>query len=458
MQRFAGNRFGPGPARPVAGGLGGASPRGTAGPLPRSWMWAVIVMLAVFYVANVYDRGISEQLFYLKWLTLPPVIVTSWRAARRGAAASATPPSALPLVLIGCAALLSLLASSDIGEYAAPFASLVLALVTAYALAFAITTTGAERQFFDAVALIGRLVIVSAAVMWLLGLNLGRGDGIRFTAWTDNPNSLALMLAPTLVILMGEALSRRSGWLLWSLPFLAVGLLLLTTTASRACLLWVLCSGLGFYAFRQGVGLSFVLAAVALMLGGLFWSEITSFVLGIVRHESATEASDVLSGRSEVWPVGLRLFGEQPILGHGIGSSQSIMAEYEWLFVESQGLHFHNSYLTVAVETGVLGLITVGFAFSRSLLGGARRSSRVRSEGLADWPMRALPWAIVIGALAHAFFETWFLSAGNPNMILMWTCFLLLQEKAPVTHPGVFQSGQQPGAPRAPRAQRQSNP
>jgi O-antigen ligase len=410
-------------------------------------------MVAIFYVANVYNREFSEQLFYVKWLTALPVIVLSWRAHRGGKAAVA-PPSSLPLVLISFAALLSVLATPDIGHSAVIFISLVFALVTAYSLVTAITTIGAERQFFDAIAFVGRLVIVSAAVMWPLGLSLGRGDGARFSAWTDNPNTLALMLAPTLVILMAEVLSRRRGWLRWSLPFLAVGCFLLLTTGSRASQLWVLASALGFYAFRQGVGLSFLFAVVALMLGSLYWDEITSVVVGLARREETGGAHDVLSGRSEVWPIALQLFGEQPILGHGIGSSQSILAQYNWLFSEAQGLHFHNSYLTVAVETGVIGLIAVGFALSMSIVGGARRAKRARSEDLAGWPMRALPWALTVGALAHAFFETWLLSAGNPNMILMWTCFLLLQEKATAIRRPAYRGIRRPGARGAPSGAR----
>ena len=185
-----------------------------------------------------------------------------------------------------------------------------------------------------------------------------------------------------------------------------------------------------FYAFRQGVGLSFLLAAVAVMLGSFYWNEITSFVLAHVRHEDASPAADVLSGRSELWLLGLRLFAAQPLLGYGIGSSQSIVSQYEWLLIDSQGEYFHNSYLTVIVETGVLGGIVVANALFWSVVGGARASHQARWSGLGDWPQRALPWALMSGALAHAFFETWILSAGNANMILMWTCFFVLQARA----------------------------
>jgi hypothetical protein len=36
---------------------------------------------------------------------------------------------------------------------------------------------------------------------------------------------------------------------------------------------------------------------------------------------------------------------------------------------------------------------------------------------------------MALGAFVHAFFETWLLSAGNANMIILWTCLLLLSSQ-----------------------------
>jgi O-antigen ligase len=445
MRQFTGNPH-PGPVRPSVDRW----PPSNAAPLPKIWKLAVIVMITCFYIANIYDSSLASNLFYAKWLAALPVVALSWRSVRRSRSSSIKPPSPLPLAIIGFAAFLSLAGAQNVGESAVIFVSLLLALTTAYLLACAIIKSGAELQFFDAITFVGRLVIASAAVMWVMGLNLGRNSGPRFSAWTDNPNTLGLLIAPTIIIVMGEVLSRRRGWLRWSLPFLITGCLLLIATASRASILWVLASAVGYYSFRYGAGRSFLLATLALVVGGVFWGEITSFVFSLIRHEGSAEASDVLSGRSELWPLGLRLFGEQPFLGHGFGSSQSILAKYDWFFVESQGLHFHNSYLTIAVETGAAGWIAVGLALSLSLIGGVLRAKRERREGFADWPLRALPWALAIGSLAHAFFETWILSAGNADMILMWTCFVLLQAKSSAAQRPAHGMALRPGAREAP--------
>ena len=132
-------------------------------------------MVATFYVANIYDHVLAERLFYAKWLAVLPVIVLSVRLMVRGKVSSAVPPL-LPLLSVAFVASLSVLNAENIGNSLVILASLLLAFISAYTLASAIMKNGGERQFFDAIARVGRAVIVSAAVMWPLGLSLGRGE------------------------------------------------------------------------------------------------------------------------------------------------------------------------------------------------------------------------------------------------------------------------------------------
>lgn len=406
---------------------GRATAAATGPSLPLSWQLAVGAMIATFYIANIYDLSISAQLYYLKWLAVLPVILFSWMVndPKVAPGARAKPPL-LPAIIIGSVAFLSVLDSRSVSSSAAFFVSLILGLVAAYSMSWAIAKTGGHRQFFNVIAIIGRLVIASAAVMWSFDLSLGRGHD-RFSAWTDNPNTLALLLAPALVILTAEILLRRHGWLWLSVPFLLMGAALIWATGSRAGLLWVLASGLAFYFFRKGIGLTLVLSLAALILGFEFQDEILSSVLNLVSRGNASEGADLLSGRSEVWSWGVQLFAERPLLGQGFGMSQTLMDENNWRFEEAQGRHFHNSYLTAAVEMGIIGLIALVFVAGRAMVIGARGSFQRLTP---DWPMRALPWAMSLGAFVHAFFETWLLSAGNANMIILWTCLLLLSSQS----------------------------
>lgn len=419
----------------------------TIDTISNLWRWALAAMLTVFYISNIYDYSISAQLFYIKWLMIFPVLFLSWGMKQRRDATPWLGLSPLPIVLISFTAFASVLTAPDINESAIVFVSLLLAFSAAYSIASSICRAGREREFFDSIALVGRFVIVSAAGMWVLGLSLGRG-GERFSAWTDNPNTLALMLAPTLIILTADLLSKRRNPI-WTLPFLVIGSLLLLVTGSRAGMLWVLAAGLAFYSFRRGVGVSLLLGIAVLIFALEFGDHLFYSMLNMITGRGAPEGVDVLSGRSEVWQLGIELFAEKPMFGHGIGTSQSLIEPYEGMFVTHQGLHFHNSYLTIAVEMGLAGLLATLFALIVAVGRGVGRASL--TQRLPSWPQHALPWAMVTGALAHACFETWLMSAGNANMIIIWTCILLMQARRSGTRQiyqssvGMLRNGQKYG-------------
>lgn len=408
-------------------GVGGRPVRSTHRKLPILWTLAVTAMFAVFSAANVYDRALSSQLFLLKWISVLPVMMISWHIMQTKNYGSASPLNPWPLMLIGLSAFASVFAASDTLASAIVFISIVLAFTASYLMASAILKTRSERQFFNAIALVGRCVIIVSAIFYALGLNLGRSSQLRFSGWTDNPNTLALLLAPAIVVLFAEIIARRRGWLWWSLPFLLVGIFLMFETGSRSGMLWIVASLGGFYAFRQGIGVSFVLGFVALLISVTYWDVVIDIVIGLAQRDGVQATTDVLSGRSEVWSLGLQLISERPIFGYGIGTSQDIIPNYEWMFAEHQGGHFHNSYMTVSVELGLLGLLALFVMLAITAISAARVSLNARATIATTWPIQALPWALFVGALAHGFFETSLMSAGNASMILIWTCMLLVQ-------------------------------
>ena len=80
------------------------------------------------------------------------------------------------------------------------------------------------------------------------------------------------------------------------------------------------------------------------------------------------------------------------------------METYGWMIWEHEGDHFHNSYLTALVETGLVGLIALVAILLVALSAGVRRAQYQRSQ--PDWASASLPFVLLCGALAHAIFET----------------------------------------------------
>lgn len=72
-----------------------------------------------------------------------------------------------------------------------------------------------------------------------------------------------------------------------------------------------------------------------------------------------------LGSRVALWQIGLQLFEQKPFIGHGLaGSERLIAAAFQQQFgLEKSYTHFHNGFLTAAVETGLLGLVALVVMF-----------------------------------------------------------------------------------------------
>ena len=399
----------------------------------RLWFSSIFLMISAFYAANAYQGPISQALYYGKWIFTAPVVFFSWRLIRfisknrirKSADISLT--LLMPLLFVISTGMFL---SADGKGSVLIGSSVLIGLCTAFVLAIAVAHSNGQQFLFSAVELVGRIVIFASAMMWGLGLNLGRGSADRFSGWTDNPNTLAAMLVPGLILLLAKVLSKRKQRLTWDIPFLLVGLYLLLQTGSRAGILWFCVSSVAFYAYRTGAIKLLIFSTLLFVVAAENLDVITTGLGDLLQNRATTGSIGALSGREEVWGLGFSLFMEQPIFGHGIGSSADLIMQNEHVLIHHQGLHFHNSFLTVAVELGLVGLLVVTLAIVYSIFHGLRSVSNVeRRSTRSDWAAAAVPWVMVTGLLAHAFFETTIFSAGNPNMIFFWTLVFMLSSK-----------------------------
>lgn len=396
-----------------------------AGDVMATLGWVVTLLLyatlATFYASYIYDEQLAELLAIAKWAPFVALLaVLALGAAQRPVLAPRGKLVGFVTVLLLVGAVITFL-----GPYAAIglpyFVSLALTLAAALLLARRIQCMGAEDHFFDICANVGRVVILASFITALVGLSLGRGT--RFSGWTDNPNSLGLLLAPALIIISARALERRAGWIYLHAPFIAMGFYALLLTQSRAAIGWVAISLIGFWLARLGRGF----AAVSVFVAAVLLVEFELSASGLISEASKLLGRDyshmsgigapVLGGREEVWAIGLEKFEEDPF-GFGIGSSAPILEPLDWRFRFHGGGHFHSSYLTALVETGLVGLFVLLGIILLALVKGF--PSAATAAGMQPWPRRVLPWGFLFGAAFHATMESWLLAAGNANTLLVW--------------------------------------
>ncbi len=228
----------------------------------------------------------------------------------------------------------------------------------------------------------------------------------RSVAAGFDPNDLCLILAlsiPMSFYLMTVDSSGLRAWL-WRLhPVLILGAAVLT--ASRGGLL-AICGALLIVPlmFRKlpVFTKAMLILTVVLMVAG------TVTIVPVERWERLASipqelSSGTLGDRRSIWAAGWRLFDESPGIGVGIGAFAAAVNKFL-----GESIVAHNVFLTVLVETGLIG--TMLFAAAMGLMAGQVR--RLPSLERRFWFVIAITWSLGAMSLSWAHRKpTWLLFA-----------------------------------------------
>lgn len=405
-----------------------ASPR-----MPKALFLALTLTLLIFYASNAFSSGVTNVLLIAKWGALGILLLVSLTLLTGVRRAPAPPIVAIfPVTLLMILALISAALSVDMPFSMLAFVSVLATVSCAYILSAVIIATDSRRAFFELLANLGRLMIAISAVFFVLRVDLGRGGG--FSGWSANPNTLAMMLVPSVVIFFAGCIERRPGWQWRHAAFLLVGVYLIWATTSRAGIVWLALSLPAFWIYRRGLAVSSIPAMVALIVVIGWWEPVSGLVIDYLGLDliPSRYVTTPLSGREEVWRIGWNLFLQRPYAGYGIGMSTELLTAESWRFIRHQGLHFHSSYIAAAVETGLPGLLALVATLITALLRGLGDAERTRMLPKEGWLLSALPWAMLVGSMGHALFETWLLAAGNVNTLMFWVCFWVIHHQTQI--------------------------
>jgi O-antigen ligase len=247
---------------------------------------------------------------------------------------------------------------------------------------------------------------------WLM---LGRTQTIYFAGRTSGafgvPNSQAAMLLLLLPIAIGRAIEpattglRRVLAVLLTLIFL-FGLYLTISrgawlSLALAVALWPLLMPNRSWRFRLG------LAAVALSVSVLVGVALYHAVPSVRSRLVALVVDRGETTRPIMWRAAWSLFREQPVLGSGAGSYNTLFERYRPSGFRDEPQWAHNDYLNTLSDYGVVGfgLLAGGFlwAIGRALRAGRLRERRARAItiGLVGFALSlAIDFHLKIPALA----------------------------------------------------------
>ena len=432
--------------------IGRKEDRAKRAPLPPRFLLVLITAIWVSYLGNGFASPLTALMLQAKWGALGLLAITAAYMLSTRPSPKFPVLMVLPMFALFVVSVVGSWGSHDFFFTLLSVFTVTMTILAGYYVSALIVATDSRRAFFELLAISGRVIVGVTALMMVAGINLGRGSGL--SAWSDNPNTLAAIIAPLLVVFIAGCIERRPGWIVWHAAFFIVGFYLIWATNARASTLWVLISLAGFWLYRRGPGFSVIATIIGLIILIGWWFPIKEFVieeLGL-RWSVRDTGISPLSGREEVWRVGWNLFWKRPFIGYGLGTSQELVRLEDWRFVRHQGLHFHSSYITVMVELGAFGLISLGTALLATLGRAIGHSGVTRILPRESWPVAALPFALIVGALAHGMFESWLLAAGNANMLLFWTMVWMVHHQSQLSVRRVGTVREESPLPRYPAA------
>jgi O-antigen ligase len=225
----------------------------------------------------------------------------------------------------------------------------------------------------------------------------------RYTAGF-NENDLGLLLAlsiPMSLYLLVRRQRRSVALLCWAQIAVAVTAILLTGSRGGLVSLLVALTMLplalsGMSGLERGLSIAAVIAALA---GGIYilpaetWERLMSIRTALFEG--------TLTHRTSIWAAGVEVFRQHPFLGVGAGAfGPSVLSLLDIPYVA------HNSFLSVAVELGVIGAV-IGVVLLASFYGAA-----LRLPGLERrlWIVLLLTWTVGVSSLTWEYRKpTWFL-------------------------------------------------
>jgi len=199
------------------------------------------------------------------------------------------------------------------------------------------------------------ITIIDTVNNFISGQIISQWEYGRYTGGGQNAVELALILSlciPIAWYLAANQKATRTGkWIkIICFSFLPASLFAIILTASRTALLAITPGAIyivtSFRQLKPGYRyLGFIFLILIMLVGQSLVPQATLARLATIGTSITTGE---LGGRGALWSQGIQIFYDHPLLGIGSGSTVS---------PDQLGAFIHNTFLSVLVELGILGLL-----------------------------------------------------------------------------------------------------
>jgi O-antigen ligase len=263
-----------------------------------------------------------------------------------------------------------------------------------------------RTYFVFHLVLFGSLVLLAGLVLRIVSPGFVIFLGDRFSGLLGNPNGLGIFAFMFLVLVSfifkyhAYLFSKNEKLFVFALIFIS-----LILSGSRGGMFAALLFVLGYFLFQRSVPLGFLVMSLTLISYQLILANLDDIAtaLGLetfLRIETLKSGS----GRLVAQEFALDQIQKNYWFGKGFGYAEYIMNLYKEDFIgtEHQG-NVHNSYLTVWLHTGLIGLVAFCYGWWVNFKRAAAGSPIV--------------WALLFAMLLSTSVESWLSASLNPFTI-----------------------------------------
>lgn len=252
------------------------------------------------------------------------------------------------------------------------------------------------------------LILIAAFIYFAAAMAEGPGGQGRYAAPGGGPNVFVRVMVLGTIAALYLNVSRRSGWVLISIPFFGVGAVF---SGSRGGLLsGAIVALIGSVPIARHLG---VRRAIALLIGGVAATWITVSVTGQTgsdfmrqRFVRQTLVEQYTAGRESIASGAIDLFKSRPVTGVGLDGYYGLRG----IYINAE--YPHNLFLATAAEGGLVGVLFLIAAVVAAML-------IVRNE-------RPLPLGVLFLFLAGSYLLVAGQFSGDYyDSRLMWFFFVL---------------------------------
>lgn len=232
-------------------------------------------------------------------------------------------------------------------------------------------------------AVVVRLIWLSFAAAAAASLLFGqvRGDGLGWLGIYGSKNAFAMTMSIFVLVSFAFVLDRRAGWHWWTLGVggACVAFVLMLLAQSTGALLSSILAVASGIMLRLMHRYSPSQRLVMALVGALAMVIVTLIVMGALDQIETmvlktTGKDATLTGRTDLWIIALDQWSQRPLIGQGYQAfwvPGNPMAEQLWDdfgITTKIGFHFHNTWLSNAVEIGFIGVTLQLIIFGTALV------------------------------------------------------------------------------------------